>query len=436
MAIVNAVAIIITTLLFIYCATKKTDQPRLRWKKYSLQKKSVTCTSMGALGHLGFSSCVFLAQSFNPFLACYLILYGAILGFYTWLFAFCTRAYRLRYLFRQNQSKVKYAHEQRYLKHRDVKKVLRNLFAGYLVTIVLILVITVPSHQHAVNTLYRCDTTWGASVLLGMFGFFIAVITPSITYGLKDIPDAHGIRTEFWILALIGIPLFVLNAVFFFKLFPAQSNPDSYINRLFAPANWIMFFTAAAHIVTVVVPLLEYAWIKKRPRRIRRNSSTEHFDLSRPRLELTVESLQRALADQEMMQQLGELAIRDFSSENILFYEKYLELQQKIESGDEVQIADYVEIYECFIHENASFQVNISYKARSVLDSAFQNLYAECPELAPTRQATLRPVYEKDTSETNREIYLELFEAARSEVCWNIFNSVYPKLIELQGSCT
>ncbi|ORE10967.1 hypothetical protein BCV72DRAFT_198500 [Rhizopus microsporus var. microsporus] len=349
---------------------------------------------------------------------------------------------------------------------KDLTKVLRIPFLVYALSLVIILIITIPSNLHAVQTLHSCNTTWGASVLLGMFGFFIAFLSPLIIYCLKDNPDAHGIRTELWIITFFGFPLFLLYAVFFFKITPVQADPTKYMSRVFAPANWVVFFTAVGHVVSVVVPLLQYMPIRipcirhiffiKR-RRAYANSSTENFDISRlaPRptssmsipLELTMESLERALADPDLMHQLQDLAIRDFSSENLLFYEKYLNLL----------LPDFIDFYEQFIRVNAPFQVNISYKARNTLDEAFDKLYRKNPSLMACRRNTIRVndrVYDthmfplgnmytsptsrhsssmSHTKDTSTAITLALFETARVEVCWNVFNSVYPKLIEIDN---
>lgn len=532
-SVLNAFFIIMTTLLLLYCAASPSkdsrsssvelnskNRLRLAFKKYSLQKKSITCATMGAFGHLIFSSCVLLAQALNSMIACYLILYGSVVGFYTWVFAFCTRAYRLRYLFRLNQFKVKYSRmseEEKltclkdknyrwYVTHsqKDLTKVLRIPFLVYALSLVIILIITIPSNLHAVQTSHSCNTTWGASVLLGMFGFFIAFLSPLIIYCLKDNPDAHGIRTELWIITFFGFPLFLLYAVFFFKISPVQADPTKYMSRVFAPANWVVFFTAIGHVISVVVPLLQYmpiripcirhiVFIKRR--RAYANSSTENFDISRlaPRptssmsipLELTMESLERALADPDLMHQLQDLAIRDFSSENLLFYERYLNLVDRLKTEWSIPsvsyrfdksslvendyggilhrhipdklLPDFIDFYEQFIRVNAPFQVNISYKARNTLDEAFDKLYRKNPSLIACRRNTIRvndrvydthmfPLGNMHTSPTGRHnsstshkkdtstaITLALFETARVEVCWNVFNSVYPKLIEIDN---
>ncbi|CAO3703456.1 unnamed protein product [Rhizopus stolonifer] len=427
------------------------------------------------------------------------------------MFAYCTRAYRLRYLYRLNQFKFKYSRmsdEEKLLCLKDKKyrwyathnqkkpgNVLRMPFLIYGISIIIILAITVPSQQHAIQVLHRCDTTWGAYALLGMFGFFIVVLTPVISYSLKDNSDAHGIKTELWLISFLGLPLFLLYAVFFFKLSPAQSNSKLYMRRVFAPANWVVFFTAIAHLVSVVIPLLGYLPIRihkvKRMLmryRFRKNSSTENFDIGglAPRpvsslsvpLELTIECLERSLMDPYLMSQLQEHAIRDFSSENLLFYEKFLNLEEKVRGErksstgshlissqppnplEEIPLSDLVpekllpeciELYEAFIRENATFQVNISYKARITLDRAFEELYRKYPHLASHSRHSQKqpdrpynstiPLWDKPVNsafdhqskkvdEDHTVITLGLFETARTEVCWNIFNSVYPKLVE------
>lgn len=593
-ALLNALFIIISTFLFIYCASgpsiyttsKPLDITQLKKarKRHSLQKRSVIATTLGAVGHLIFSTCMFLTHAFDDSVACQLFLYGVIVGFYTWLFALCIRAYRLRFLFNLNQLKVRYLRmstSERYtctnekdyrwylINQRNKNYVLIMPYVIYCVTLCIILVVAIPAEIRSMRTYGHCMLKWGAAALTFLYAIFIGIVAPFMLWYLRKNSDAHGIRTEIWIDAIIGIPFFIL-FVIWFKV--AQTSPLStfYVKTAYGPSCWAVFFTIVAHTISVVVPLIDYVpienkyWIRARskvkqfyrkvtkqpPNDLRtsiqlqieqlHNLDTHASVAGRVILpELSMESLERTLADPVMMNALQDLAIRDFSSENLLFYENYLQLQDKLKKelvpsrhnghsgfhnvgmsrnwahswskkpslthivtkaaeatnidqhGDTSDngayeeekphlnveqflsipipfqmYQDFIHLYETFIREGSATQVNISYRARFVIDQAFHDIYKTNPELNPNTEgaSSVHPmdcIYCSDEDEEvkrEQEVYgkinaskrlnddviehqesktildFNMFEAARIEVCWNIFNSVYPKLVDMYGN--
>lgn len=578
-AVLNAIFVIATTLLFIYCATGRTtvicngdlspkELRKLR-KRQSIQKRSVSATTLGALGHLVFSTCMFLTQAFNNAVGCQLVLWGVVYGFYTWIFAFTLRAYRLRYLFRFNQLKVKYlrmttaerlacindADYRWYLtRTRKNKYLLVKPYCIYLLSVLGILVITLPTELMSMQTYGGCNARWGSTLLVVLYAFFICILAPFLLWYLRNNSDSHGIRTEVWIDAFVGIPFFILYLVWFILNSYDYEALSIYVSKSYGPGNWVILFTITAHFCSVVFPIITYIsienkyWLrfqckyKKAVYRIQRLLCCGHpkpLDTDETMAamsiipELSMESLERTLADPEMIHQLQDLAIRDFSSENVIFYEKYLKLQEKFKnefvlhvdnpnhsstsrnwinslakksstipfityvptplnnkdtdgdmsekdddslSNDKNQVMfkkfmsipvpyklypDFIRLYEIFIKEDAPIQVNISFRARHVLDEAFAVLYQKHPELRPkegsiTTYANTNSFYLNDNDDDDKlnvaneksnvdriqvshhthvdppaELNFYMFEPARIEVCWNIFNSVYPKLVEM-----
>lgn len=490
-AIFNGLGIIGTTCIFIYCAL-------LSSSAHSLQKRSVLGTVLGAIGHLIFSTCMFLAQALNAFLTCHLLLWGLVIGFYTWMFAFCTRAYRLRFLFRLNKLKVKYMRmttSERFscLNDKDyrwyIKK--KNKIAShlmkpyilYLLTIIIIIAVVAPLDLTQV-----CTIKIGVSLSIAMYLGFILIAAPFILYYLKDNGDAHGIRTELWIDSILGVPIFIIYIIFCTVVYPNVLVTKEPPQKLFTPGNWIVLYTATAHILSVVIPVLSLLpiqntyWIRLRESVTKhcmlkkRSSIDSSLETTLCTPELSMDSLERCMSDPHLMRQLQDFAIRDFSSENLLFYEKYLELETKfkieyfqLQNGPrqwkftkkpivntnieyqknlikylstpipEKMFPAFVHLYETFIRENTSSQVNISYRARHSIDIAYQNLYQNFPDLDPRKQEivlnvnTMNDCFESKFAEHEDDTILTMgiFEVARIEVCWNIFNSVYPKLVDM-----
>ncbi|GAN08808.1 hypothetical protein MAM1_0224d08324 [Mucor ambiguus] len=589
-AVFNAIFVIVTTLIFIYCAAGRTtvicnddlspkELRKLR-KRQSIQKRSVSATTLGAFGHLVFSTCMFLTQAFNNDVGCQLMLWGAVYGFYTWIFAFTLRAYRLRYLLRLNQLKVKYLRMstaerlacindedyQWYLKRTRKKKYLMvRPYCIYLLSIIVILVITLPSELMAMQAYGACYVRWGSTLLVSLYAFFICILVPFMLWYLRNYSDSHGIRTEVWVDAIVGIPFFILYFVWFILNTYDYEALSIYVSKTFGPGNWVILFTITAHFCSVVFPIIAYIpieskfWLQfqcKCRKAVCRLQRFLHYGSARKQRdaegamaamsiipELSMESLERTLADPEMMRQLQDLAIRDFSSENVIFYEKYLRLEEKFKSEfllhkdnpkqsstsknwinsltkkpptipfithmpttlilnnnnkdqssddasekedgsftiDKNQVIynkfmsipipykmypDIIRLYEVFIKEDAPIQVNISFRARHTLDEAFHVLYQKHPELRPkegsivtyanTNMLYLNNVENDDDDQeldntaekidTDRiqishyshtdplaELNFHMFEPARIEVCWNIFNSVYPKLVEMHS---
>ena len=389
-AIFNAIAILATTGVFIYLAnsghdTAKNTTMNLNnttklhqlWKKHSLKQRSVMGTALGAIGHLIFSTCLLLGQALNAIIGCELQLWSVCIGFYTWMFAYCIRAYQLKFMFRLNQLKVKYLRMntsdrlscikekdyQWYIAHkRKVKKSLMKPYMLYAITLAIILAIAIPLELHVSRSQNGCQVKRGAGLLIGLFGSFILILVPFILWYLKDNADAHGIRQELWIDAILGIPLFITYILLFFLLQPEALINQGADYKPFKPGIMVIVFTSLAHFMAVVVPIIGYlpienkSWVKmknlvskscslqhKRPSgasdclrvdsTISKEDTTNHTTLvvmgETLVPELSVESLERSMMDPEMMRQLQDLAIRDFSSENLLFYEKYLELEAK-----------------------------------------------------------------------------------------------------------
>ncbi|KAI9491820.1 hypothetical protein BDB00DRAFT_789294 [Zychaea mexicana] len=334
------------------------------------------------------------------------------------------------------------------------------------------------------------------------------------------------------------------------------SEAPSAARLLFAPGNWVVIMTTIGHILLVLIPLARSYRTKnsysihaleidsssssynnnnsnrsslddlfgnasdpgrrrrQKPHQTRRNAGTElpRLPNTHPHYELTADALDQALQDPDTIKSLKELATKDFSVENVLFYEEYLKVRRKIaysqqlgkmdesnhttttsgaattsvvvasapapdnlnkahkresstvslpsatmnDSGESEQqqqplliqqhqcarrvppscIADCIGLYQTFIPDSAPLQINITAKARKIIEAGF----IQSTTATTTSHGTTAPVDENNNSNNNKtssvtineaNFTLDSFEKARSEVFWNIFTSVFPKLVNL-----
>ncbi|KAI8148841.1 hypothetical protein BJV82DRAFT_200370 [Fennellomyces sp. T-0311] len=522
---INFIFVVVTTAIFVCIAhnaphnyyTSPPDPQRpgrrrlfRRWQRTSLQRRSIFGTALGACGHLVFSSAALLSQTFYGEATCELYMWGVIMGFYTWIYALCWRAYRLYFLIRLNSLKTRYAsrhggEQPRPCSETDRqhKWLMRNVdcrairvarpLAMYMMFFVIIVIVCVLFETKRLT----CEDRWGVCILLSFVGFFIFIVAPSLMWRLKGYNDAHGIRNEILIDVVAGVIFSILTLVWYLKLNRPRPRFGPHY-RYFAPRTWLVFFTTTAHLTSVVWPIWQLIpeWRKSRhdsevPASAVASADESDADTG---LQQTPETLERLLRDPVAAGSLVRLAVQDFSSENVLAYKEYLRLvdclqtqkygrvikrfSQRFHSSATTLVGeanseeknddllrlpiesprlldDFTNFYDTYIRQGAPLQVNISYKARSELDSFFKRRLSHSYDEGETvtdlitpwshKPAPLLPVH---TSRTTRlswgsetlfprypsstpepQLTLAKFEPARNELFWNIFASVFAKYI-------
>jgi hypothetical protein len=578
--LLNFVFIVTTTCYFIYRMLKAKwtnygdicqDNISKQWQEYSLKKRGLFGSVLGAIGHLIFSTTILFYQTLVEPWTCDVYLWGPMLGFYTWTYAIIWRSVRLYVLIRLSNLQKRYlrtpfqANDPRkdpndddykwFIKQRDRLNInTSHHIYIYSITIVLLIVIIVLAETLSISAggYSRCSLDWGNNMIMGLVIFFFVVVVPAIGWLLKDYEDAHGIRLEIWVTLLVGIPCFVA-FIIWQCVFESPNLSTNSVRNLFGPGNWILFVTTTNHIMSILLPTVKTLSIqrksKTKPNRKKHNSTVVQKarnvcrlsmlrppepknagpsmpilsslslpSLGRNPLRLTTESLEENLCDPYMRGVLREWAIKDFSVENVLFYEFYLNLVQKvhhyktkdtlnkinndklqvIESQEQLKpsrpvelrstsytpssfdssstlspkdifsiptpqdintsfpldaIPEFLDFYNTFIKENAPLQVNISHKAREKIDQVFKPLNLTSPPYAfdikssPPFFETLSSSFPNSPQDEKKDMFnidmsamnsicmsLQLFEAARKEVFWNIFAGVYPKVVDAYSS--
>ncbi|KAG0165601.1 hypothetical protein DFQ28_008530 [Apophysomyces sp. BC1034] len=432
-SIFNFIYIIATTAAYVYCVVsaqryrhtsidmsaaqiEHTQEEVARSRRRdSLRKRSLFGPCLGAFGHLIFSSGIFVYESFFSIITCDILLWCTLIGFYTWMFALCWRGYRLHFLLRVHDLRQRYLrlsgeeHVERqtdkeyqwFLKNRDFKAIrTRRPVAIYLVSVCIIgATCAVAEHFSIESGVGQCQFAWGSYLMMGYVALFFVLVAPALVWYLRGNQDAHGIRNEIMVDVSVGIPCFILYVIWI-GVFRAHglANTNQTMRLVFPGANWILIMTSVGHIVSIVIPLFKY--LRQKPGFAPFRSRETSFPLAdnlgaQPRdaqenypLELTTDSLNRVFSDPKMMRVLREWAIKDFSVENVLFYERYLRLVSCVQKNNTTLhpvekllttpitsdlIPDFADFYATFICDNAPLQVNITYKARLRIDNLLGN---------------------------------------------------------------
>ncbi|KAF7729881.1 hypothetical protein EC973_003615 [Apophysomyces ossiformis] len=429
----NFIYVVGTTLAYVYCVVSaqryrhtsidmsaapidhtQEEVARTR-RRDSLRKRSLFGPCLGAFGHLIFSSGIFVYESFFGLVTCDILLWCTLIGFYTWMFALCWRAYRLHFLIRvhdlrqrflrlsgeeqvQRQTDKEY---QWFVKNRDFKAIrTRRPLLYYLGSVGIISAIcAVSEHMSVAKSGNQCQFAWGSYLMMGYVALFFVLVAPTLVWYLRGNQDAHGIRNEIMIDVAVGVPCFILYVIWI-GVFRAHglAGANQTVRMVFPGANWILIMTSVGHIVSIVIPLFKY--LRQKPGFAVFRSREASFPLADTTdtqpgatqedypLELTTDSLNRVFSDPKMMRVLREWAIKDFSVENVLFYERYLRLvgcvQKKTASLHPVDkllttpigpdlLPEFADFYATFICDNAPLQVNITYKARRRIDNLLGN---------------------------------------------------------------
>lgn len=500
--VLNFLFIVLSTSYYLYrnvsAKWTQTSEPTIhlnnqivskQWQNYSLKKRGLFGTILGAVGHLVFSTTVLLYQAIVTSFTCEFYLWGPIIGFYIWTYAIIWRTVRIHLLFGLNRLQQRFADHtisedkeyQRLMQHRD--RATRYHLCIFLFSCIIIAVIIIIAEFTSIraNGRSQCQIYWGHYVILSMIVFFFVAVVPFIIWYIRGDDDAHGIRRELWVTVGVGIPCFIV-CIVWQALFesPTLSKPAG-IRGIFGPSNWLIIVTTTSHVMAVILPLFKTLSLDKQAKRKpstskthRRSTAVEtHYSASIPlqKLELTTESLHSALADPDTLRVLQSWAVKDFSVENILFYDRYLHLLQGIGPNDNIldtplgidQMPEVIDFYNTFIAENSPLQVNISHKARSTIDTIIEPIAQQQQQ----QQQNIKPAMAKYAiplttsnndpymhltieliSATSRntkmttlgalstttlidvsKITLQVFEPARAEVFWNIFSGLFPKIV-------
>ncbi|ORY93235.1 hypothetical protein BCR43DRAFT_517493 [Syncephalastrum racemosum] len=357
-------------------------------RAHGLQRRGLLTTSVISIGYLIFSTGMYAYQCFYRPEACNIMFWGVLIGFVTYMFAITWSSYRLTFLSRLSVLKDRFAtgncgdgQDLRwFLQNRDLHAISsRRFLVFYSGLLVVLLACGACIQIWASHTIgLNCKYAWGNYVLLSLSCFYFAVLLPLVAWSVRNCKDLHGVRNQFFVMFLIGIPFFVMYVIWIATFNPQDADSPSRVRYIFPAGNWIVLMTAASHGTLVCWPLVKYTlWAHRMQEsaaapRAHSPLSMSIFRCSTPELErrrpanqathtghapqasvmsslrgiydglwnhgqgqelvLQPECLDAILRDPMQRKRLHDMAVKDFSVENILFYEQYLQLEQEMQA--------------------------------------------------------------------------------------------------------
>ncbi|KAJ3115061.1 hypothetical protein HK098_007076 [Nowakowskiella sp. JEL0407] len=164
------------------------------------------------------------------------------------------------------------------------------------------------------STGYNCQyQNWYYSLVYGVVGIFLVVLAPTMLIMLRSIRDTQGIQFDMMVTASFTCVCFVLYFLIMYEFIPSISDWG-----YFGPNHLIYFVLGPGHIMSVVVPLLQLYWERRKK--------------AKPSLIYNLDSFSKVLVDKNLFELLRNAAARDLCSEQIIFLEE-VELFKKRVNG-------------------------------------------------------------------------------------------------------
>ncbi|KAK9685363.1 hypothetical protein K7432_015524 [Basidiobolus ranarum] len=225
---------------------------------------------------------------------------------------------------------------------------------------------------HPVMVRSNCSVGWEWLPHRLYIVVYAIVVNPFILLRLRGIHDAYGIREELMVLTitnsvfdLVFLILFALNAF-------GGIDPDFY-GLLF-----VVVPISLIHCFLIIRPLCESYGIHFSRFGIKRNSIYKV-------LKFTPECFEKILKDPLLLEQFKSFAAKDFTVENVLFYERCQAISQNEVDPAKLEF-ELRETYTTFIEPNAELLVNLDSNTASKIkaDVSVEKFYPSMYDEAQT----------------------------------------------------
>ncbi|ORX94841.1 hypothetical protein K493DRAFT_352177 [Basidiobolus meristosporus CBS 931.73] len=379
---------------------------------------SLLCLSVATNGVL--TSGYILREVDPGIYPCFLVLWVTSVGIPLWFLVMGARFLRLAFLYRYNQVRLMCAMnsmfnelettkeakgplkmpffrglgitEDWYLRNREMMSCSTLLrYIGYLVVfhVALTLFIQIGSGQATTAGSIGCGFTWELIPRVGFHAFYVFIMLPALAFLVWGIEDSYWIKRELTVVMFIEGISFIVRTLALFM-------PDLQNLQLFFPETiWTLAALVLVHFNTVVIPIVN-----------------SYLNAGRT-LGLNKSSFLQVLESPEMFARFKSFAVKDFSVENILFYEHYQRLSEiaysheesgsVLETGEPDPVTQEIErMYRLFFQSGARYELNIT-------------------------GATLREV--KVELERGPPYFTKIYEKAQVEIMTVMYQHSYPRFL-------
>jgi len=224
-----------------------------------------------------------------------------------------------------------------------------------------------------------CTRGWELFPMVAVTAFLLFIINPALLFAFRNVQDAFGIRFELAATWAIWTVCLLLDL-----LWTYVPNFPGFISEIWPHYNWFLVGFALTHVLAVIRPVVLY-WNQRRDVLDDGASSSEDGNARDPEESRGFDkksgvgskrAFEIVLTDSVLFDEFKQFAVRDFSVENALFYERvsaYRNLPPPLPAANGTSVAntDHLakearKIYYLFLRDHADLQLNLS--SRTVRD--------------------------------------------------------------------
>jgi len=217
----------------------------------------------------------------------------------------------------------------------------------------------------------------------------MAIPAIPIILGTRGVNDAYGIKVELDATAWFAVSGYSLSL-----LFDGMKAQGIISHSTFPATNWLIISLMAIHHITVVIPLIE----SQRKARVTELANWQSF--------------KNFLKDPAGLDEFKEFTVREFSVENVLFYERYCEIGTLSDTKDRQQALKG--LYTDFVKSGAELELNLRSETAREIKKRFE----------------IEPPPQDPKMSDDDELDLEVFGPAVNEVVRLMYENTYLRYLK------
>ncbi|KAK9685880.1 hypothetical protein K7432_015336 [Basidiobolus ranarum] len=207
---------------------------------------------------------------------------------------------------------------------------------------------------------------------------------------LRNVVDAYGIRTELTVMCVVNAIIDVFFIIYYNQVGVKEIDPNNHL------VNIAFIYLLTFQYQMVIRPIMVVRGYRSIFLPMSRSSDNQN-------LTLCMESLDLLLSSPPLMEQFKMFSVKDFTVENVLFYERCMRFRNDIGEGTGSNIAAEVsDIFDTFIAYESRLMINLTGRTRQTIQEMINgNVY-----------------------------HLTMFDIAVEEVKDLMFRNTYPRFLQ------